>query len=259
MEYIIALIEYSSRTFNSKELINYLKNIDKNYLTEEENTLLKNLLNKIKKIAKQTNNEEDSYIKEKKEILRSMLVDIDSIKDKNEKKYYQNINKNINASLNKKYDGGKLFDDILNALKTSKLTTILFEKLTDEELYSIYTSSKFTNIGINLNNEKLDKLSKYIINKKDKKAMLIVLRNTSNQDLNYKKIIDYIINSKDVFYIFEVYFSIQHSDTNKKYLLSKLTKLNDKNINRLFIKYCEFKLKNEDKQYKDYIKFKENN
>ena len=127
--------KFFNRFITADILIEQLSNIDKTSLIEYDTEKINELIEDIKKIAKDTPNEVDEYVIKKKETIDYLIKKIEQIpKDDNNREFLNNQLDNLKRDYDRKLDSHERWFKITECIDKNSYFTKTFESLTDYEL-----------------------------------------------------------------------------------------------------------------------------
>ncbi len=238
MELAQAIFRYLNRVICSDELLEVLYNYDHSKLTVEAKEMMFKLISDIKEVKKTTPNETDEIEETRKNTLQLMMKCLKSNENNlsTEKEYNELL-----EELNKKREGGKLYEKIVELIHNNVLIKILINFIDDKELLETITEPFFCFHPLKISSIKFCDLINLAIKTENKEALLIMGFDYSEKhDINI--IWDYFIENKETDYLIRLLSSLDFS-VNFKKVLAKINFSNDEQFIEDFFKGLDKKIK----------------
>ena len=234
MELLIICYKFFNILITADKLIEMLDNMDKSNLSKKELESTNELINGIKEIANNIPNEEDEFVKNRKEQLKSLIEKIKSIPVDTEKEEYINEKiRDLEEDYKAEMDSKERWSNIVEYINENKYFTECFDSLTDYELLQLI--SNYINVPFppQITEEKFQDLVNVGIENDKREYLWRLAFNYEDSKFNFEPIIDYFIKVKDGYYLVELISAIG------EYLNidSIIDKINDKELMEYMIKY----------------------
>lgn len=232
MDLVNLMYQYINKFINSVELLKSLKGIDLSKYTDEEVTIIKELILKVNDIMDTTPNEIDEVEKKRIDEVNHLLGlfedEINNEKTNEEtreflSKQYQNISKDKENIR----DGGELYEKIFTLMTQNDLVCKYAGEMDDKQLLKFITKYISVPFPPVINQETFNDLVKAGIEDDEKEALWRLAVNYHCKSMDFSLIEDYFISKKDAYYLVELISTVRE-DLDFKKLISKIKKTEDK-------------------------------
>ncbi len=197
--------KFFNRFITADILIEQLSNIDKTSLIEYDTEKINELIEDIKKIAKDTPNEVDEYVIKKKETIDYLIKKIEQIpKDDNNREFLNNQLDNLKRDYDRKLDSHERWFKITECIDKNSYFTKTFESLTDYELLEFIVQNIQAPFPPNLTQEEFDRLVKTGIENNEREWLWRLALNYERRKIKFDAIANYFIEKKDGYYLAEL-------------------------------------------------------
>ena len=196
---------FFNRFITADELIEELVNIDTRNLPKKDIEEQNKLIEEIKNVAKNTSNELDEYVIQKKDKIKSMIDKFENIP--NDDKNIVFLNKqleNLKKDYEKEMDSHERWFKITDCINKNSYFNKVFASLTDYELLEFIAQNISAPFPPNLTQEEFDRLVKIGIEKDEREWLWRLAFNCENRSINFDSIVEYFIKKKDGYYLAEL-------------------------------------------------------
>lgn len=197
--------KFFNRFITADELIEELVNIDTRNLPKKDIEEQNKLIEEIKNVAKNTSNELDEYVIQKKDKIKSMIDKFENIP--NDDKNIVFLNKqleNLKKDYEKEMDSHERWFKITDCINKNSYFNKVFASLTDYELLEFIAQNISAPFPPNLTQEEFDRLVKIGIEKDEREWLWRLAFNCENRSINFDSIVEYFIKKKDGYYLAEL-------------------------------------------------------
>ncbi len=244
MDLVNIIYRYVNRFINSDELIDLLKNIDKNKFSKKEIKEIEKLIEEVKKIIESVPIEIDQIELKRITSLNHILEDLEKIKENEEnsddtKEFARNKYDSLIKDKDKIRDSGPRYEKLYDLLVNNSVYINYCKKMNDLELLEFITQYISAPITPNIDQETFDDLVNAGIKKDKREALWRLAFNYNGKKKNFSNIEDYFIEKRDDYYLTELISAVQE-DLNIDKLIKKVINTKDKK----FINSCGNRAKN---------------
>lgn len=197
--------KFFNRFITADELINELVNIDTRKFPKKDIEEQNKLIEEIKIAAKNTTNEIDEYVIQKKDKIKKMIDKFENIpKDDKNIDFLNKQLENLKKDYEKDMDSHERWFKIVDCINKDSYFNKVFESLTDYELLEFITQNISAPFPPNLTQEEFDRLVKIGIEKDEREWLWRLAFNYENRCINFDSIVEYFIKTKDGYYLAEL-------------------------------------------------------
>ena len=197
--------KFFNRFITADELIEELVNIDTRNLPKKDIEEQNKLIEEIKTIAKNTSNEMDEYVIQKKGKIKNMIDKFENIpKDDKNIDFLNKQLENLKKDYEKEMDSHERWFKITDCINKNSYFNKVFESLTDYELLEFIAQNISAPFPPNLTQEEFDRLVKIGIEKDEREWLWRLAFNYENRGINFDSIVEYFIKKKDGYYLAEL-------------------------------------------------------
>ena len=197
--------KFFNRFITADELIEELVNIDTRNLPKKDIEEQNKLIEEIKTIAKNTSNEMDEYVIQKKGKIKNMIDKFENIpKDDKNIDFLNKQLENLKKDYEKEMDSHERWFKITDCINKNNYFNKVFESLTDYELLEFIAQNISAPFPPNLTQEEFDRLVKIGIEKDEREWLWRLAFNYENRRINLDAIVEYFIKKKDGYYLAEL-------------------------------------------------------
>ena len=204
--------KFFNRFITADELIEELVNIDTRNLPKKDIEEQNKLIEEIKTIAKNTSNEMDEYVIQKKGKIKNMIDKFENIpKDDKNIDFLNKQLENLKKDYEKEMDSHERWFKITDCINKNNYFNKVFESLTDYELLEFIAQNISAPFPPNLTQEEFDRLVKIGIEKDEREWLWRLAFNYENRNINFDSIVKYFIKKKDGYYLAELISAVGES------------------------------------------------
>jgi len=204
--------KFFNRFITADELIEELVNIDTRNLPKKDIEEQNKLIEEIKTIAKNTSNEMDEYVIQKKGKIKNMIDKFENIpKDDKNIDFLNKQLENLKKDYEKEMDSHERWFKITDCINKNNYFNKVFESLTDYELLEFIAQNISAPFPPNLTQEEFDRLVKIGIEKDEREWLWRLAFNYENRNINFDSIVKYFIKKKDGYYLVELISAVGES------------------------------------------------
>ena len=197
--------KFFNRFITADELIEELVNIDTRNLPKKDIEEQNKLIEEIKTIAKNTSNEMDEYVIQKKGKIKNMIDKFENIpKDDKNIDFLNKQLENLKKDYEKEMDSHERWFKITDCINKNNYFNKVFESLTDYELLEFIAQNISAPFPPNLTQEEFDRLVNIGIKKDEREWLWRLAFNYENRRINLDAIVEYFIKKKDGYYLAEL-------------------------------------------------------
>ena len=201
--------KFFNRFITTDKLIEELTNVDTTNLSKRDIEEQKKLIEEIKTIARNTPNEIDKYVIQKKEQIKKMIDKFERIpKDDKNIDFLNKRLENLKKEYEKEMDSHERWYKITNCINKNNYFNEVFESLTDYELLEFIAQNISAPFPPVLTQEEFDRLVKIGIEKDEREWLWRLAFNYENRNINFDSIVEYYIKKKDGYYLAELISSV---------------------------------------------------
>lgn len=236
MELLNICYQFFNILITADELIEMLDNMDKSNLSKKELESTNELINGIKEIENNIPNEEDDFVRNRREKIRTLIEKIKSIPTDAENEEYINEKiKHLEEDYKAEMDSKERWATIAEYINENKYFTECFDSLTNYELLKLISNYVSVPFPPQITEEKFQDLIKAGIENDKREYLWRLAFNYEDSKFNFDAIIDYYIKVKDGYYLVELIHAIgEYLDID-----SIIDKVNDKELMEYMIRNKE--------------------
>lgn len=232
MNLVTLMYKYINRFINSDELLESLEELDLNNFSKEEKISINKLIDDIKIIKDNTENEVDEIEKNRLETIEKYVNGIDRILQNNNlenklKEKFLKIKQDLMEDKKKVKDGGKLYESIYILLTDNELINHYWDLMNDYELLEFIAQYISVPMPPQIDQEKFNDLVKVGIKNNEREWLWRLAFNYNRKNKDFSLIEDYFIEKKDSYYLTELISAVRE-DLNMKKLKEKVLATKDK-------------------------------
>ena len=204
--------KFFNRFITADELIEELVNIDTRNLPKKDIEEQNKLIEEIKTIAKNTSNEMDEYVIQKKGKIKNMIDRFENIPKEDKNLDFLNKHlENLKKDYKKDIDSHERWFKITDCINKNSYFNKVFESLTDYELLEFIAQNISAPFPPNLTQEEFDRLVKIGIEKDKREWLWRLAFNYENSNIIFDSIVEYFIKKKDGYYLAELISAVGES------------------------------------------------
>lgn len=244
MDLVNIVYRYLNRFINSDELMEMLKNIDKNKFKQKEIKEIEKLIEEVKKIIEYVPIEIDQIEIKRMALFNHILESLEKIKENegNSDETKEFVKSNYDSLVKDKdriRDSGPRYEKLYDLLVNNSVYINYCKKMSDIELLEFITQYISAPITPNIDQKTFDDLVNVGIKEDKKEALWRLAFNYNGKKKDFSRIEDYFIEKRDDYYLIELISAVQE-DLNMDKLIEKVINTKDKK----FIIGCGNRAKN---------------
>ena len=212
------------------ELLNICYKFFNQYITADElivelSTMkqkeVKSLVKEIKTIIENNNNEEDEYVKERRNKIKELISKLDNVPKSEETNIVSGLVEKLKNDLYKNFDSYDTWVKVVNCINDNEYFNNTFDSLSDYELLEFIAQNIKAPFPPSFTQEEFDRLVKVGKEKDEREYLWRLAFNYENRGINFNEIVDYYIDKKDGYYLSEL-ISAVGSNLDIDYIVNKI-------------------------------------
>lgn len=212
IELLNIIYKFFNRYITANELIDNISNMEKNNLSNEENECINKLLKEIKEVEKNNPNQNDDYIKNKKESIKGLLDKFDSVpKNDDNLEALTNQIDDLKKEYAKEMDSKDRWTAITKCIAHNDYFNEIYDNLTDYELLKFIGQYIKASYPPELSQEEFDRIVKVGISNDEREYLWRLAFNYEDFDLDFDEIVDYFIKINDGYYLSELICAVNRN------------------------------------------------
>lgn len=238
MDLVQLMYCYINKFINIDMLIDELESINFANYTDDEISIIKQLIMDVKKIRDTIPNEINEIEKQRITTIDRILRSFEDTKpdgtvDAKTKEFIDKELTQLKKAKSITKDGGRLYHEVFMLMTKHTLVNKYARQMNDKELFEFITQYIFAPLPPQLTQEEFDALVKVGISEDKRELLWRLAFNYNQKNIDFSKIEDYFIEKRDDYYLIEL-ISAVGEDLDIDSLIQKAIETKDKN----FIRKC---------------------
>lgn len=208
-EFLTICYQAFNRFITAEEFIEMLSNMNKDSLSKQEREKIDQLLNEIKTISSNIQNEEDEYVIKRKESIKKHIDILETIpRNKENEEFLNKRLQDLTDDYHRPMDSYKRWHTITECIEKNDYYNACFHQLSKYELLEFIAQYIQVPYPPQLTQEEFESLVQVGIEQDKREWLWRLAFNYEKSNINFDSIVDYFIEKKDGYYLAELVCAI---------------------------------------------------